>query len=229
MEANLRLVVSIARRYQHESLSLLDLVQEGNLGLMKAVDRFQYRRGFKFSTYATWWIRQAITRAIADTGRTIRLPVHVVALLTRIASATRSLIRELDRNPTIEELATQVHLPVEEVRKLLRSAAPVTSLDTPVSDEAVIGQFLPETGNASPDAGLLQADTLRQATLALESLDERERCVLEWRFGLANGPEHTLQEIGDRLGLTREGVRQIELKALTKLRRLERWRGRAAA
>jgi RNA polymerase primary sigma factor len=229
MEANLRLVVSIARRYSHSSLSLLDLVQEGNLGLMKAVDRFQYRRGFKFSTYATWWIRQSITRGIADTGRTIRLPIHVAESLTRIAGARRALIRELDRNPTLEEVAARVHMTVEQVRMALRSGAPLTSLDTPVSDDTVFGHFLADVGTASPDAALFDEDTHRRARLALTSLGERERHVLELRFGIGNGREHTLQEIGDRLGLTRERVRQIETKALTTLRRAGRWSGGAAA
>jgi RNA polymerase primary sigma factor len=219
MEANLRLVVSVAKRYQHSSLPLLDLVQEGNLGLIKAVDRFQYRRGFKFSTYATWWIRQGITRAIAETGRTIRLPVHVVESLNQIAAARRALVRDLGRDPTVQELAAHTHMPADKVMRVIRSGAPLASLDAPVSDDAVFGDFVPDAGALSPEAPLLDAAILTRAKHVLESLDDRERQVLELRYGIVNSREHTLQEIGDRFGVSRERVRQIEKQALNRLRR----------
>ncbi len=219
VEANLRLVVSVAKRYRHAELSFLDLVQEGNLGLIKAVDKFQYRRGFKFSTYAVWWIRQAISHAIVDTGRTIRLPAHMVDALKRVTVARRALETELGRTPTVQELATRTRIAPEKVRLVLRSAAPVASLDTPVGEDVVFGEFVADEGALSPEAPLLKNDVKTRAKLVLESLGERERQVMELRFGISNARQHTLKEVGDRLGMSREWVRQIEKQALERLRR----------
>ncbi len=230
VEANLRLVVSVARRYRRIGLSLLDLVQEGNLGLLKAVDRFEYRRGFKFSTYATWWIRQAITRAIAQSGRTVRLPVHTVEALNRIEAARRKLSSELGGDPSIDDIARQLHMAPQRVMRLLRSDAHVISIDAPISEGAAVGDLVADAGASSPDAPLLESDIVRQVGAALELLNARERRVLELRYGLANGREHTVQEIADSLGWTREAVRQVERRAFNRLRRRRRWmRPRRAA
>jgi RNA polymerase primary sigma factor len=227
MEANLRLVVSIAKRYRGRELPLPDLVQEGNLGLGKAVDRFQYRRGFKFSTYATWWIRQAITRALADRGRLIRLPVHVEEQLRQLARADRALAGELGRAPTSEEVARRAHVSVEKVRGLLEAARRTYSLDTPLSETTELGDVLEDTQIPPPDAGVLVEDQARQVQRALGILSEQQRQVLRLRFGLDDG-EHTLEQIGQRFGVTRERIRQIEAKALKKLRRPLAGNGSAA-
>ena len=218
-QANLRLVVSIARRYLYSGLPLVDLIQEGNVGLLKAVDRFQYRRGFKFSTYATWWIRQAITHAVIRSGRTIRLPVHMVDALNRIVVARRALAGELGREPTVPELAARTHMSAEKVKLALESSAPIVSLDARVIEDSVLDEFIPDLTTPSPDAVIVHRDALERASRGLESLPDRERQVLELRFGLVGDRPLTLQEIGARLGISRERVRQIERVGLEKLRR----------
>jgi RNA polymerase primary sigma factor len=217
-EANLRLVVSVAKRYLRSGVPLLDLVQEGNLGLLKAVDRFQYRRGFKFSTYATWWIRQAITRAIADRGRTIRIPVHMVETLNKVSRVGRALTAELGREPTAEELARHTRVPAAKIKHVLDSARRPVSLETPVGEDAALGQFIEDTSVGSPADGILTQDLTEQMAHALERLNPRERDVLRLRFGIGDERSHTLEEVGARFALTRERIRQIEAEALRKLR-----------
>jgi RNA polymerase primary sigma factor len=222
MEANLRLVVAVAHRHRGRGLPLLDLIQEGNIGLTKAVDRFQYRRGFKFSTYATWWIRQAITRAIADHGRTIRIPVHLTEILNRVLRARRDLVAALGRQPTEEELARRARVPADKVRLALESSRTPFSLDAPVAGESEthLGAFVEDTQTSAPDAAVLDEDRSTQVECALAGLTEKEQEVLRLRFGVGVDREHTLEEIGERYGLTRERIRQIEGKALRRLRRL---------
>jgi RNA polymerase primary sigma factor len=229
VEANLRLVVSVAKRYRHAGLSFLDLVQEGNLGLIKAVDKFQYRRGFKFSTYAVWWIRQAISHAIVDTGRTIRLPAHMVDALKRVTVARQALETELGRTPTVQELAARTRIAPEKVMLALKSATPVASLDVPVGEDVVLGELVPDEGVLSPESPLLRDDVKTRTRLALQSLHHRERRVLELRFGISNTRPQTLEEVGDRLGVSRERVRQIEKAALARLRRQTNLTGRPRA